>query len=299
MLKLSVPLLAVTVIMILSSCSGKPPDNGTNDREEWNVKGNVRSLTEIAYSPGGKYVTKILFNTDGNVLEQTAYNPDGSLIRKWIYQYDGRNRKMNRNCYVLNDSLSYTIRYYYNEQGKVESVKVFKSDGIFKSQTTFEYDKNLNITRECAYGENERVENLILSRFNENNKIEEKTFIDSVLHKQWSQIYKYNSRGLVKEISYFWRRDSLLKKTDYVYSINNKVKKIYSYDPEMKPVSITAYRYDKQGNSVEISEFLAKDKTQKKRTFGYRYDKYGNWTFHSENVNDRIENIITREIEYF
>lgn len=287
------------VLSGLISCSGNKPDNSLNDREQWNLKGNVKSLSEINYSTGGKFVTNISFNKNGFVTNQVGYNPDGSLIRKWIYQYDNQNRKLIRDCYVLKDSLSYTMHYYYNDQGKLSAIKSFSPNGLWELQTIYQYDENLNLTKEATSGEKNSAGSQVLTMYNEKKQLIEETHIDSLMHSYWKQIYTYNSKGLKVEISYKTLSDSLIKDMKYTYLENGKVDKVNLYNEAMKFISTTAYKYDDRGNTKEILNLLPDNTIQHIQVCDYKYDKYGNWIYLSETNNNKLGNIMTRKIEYY
>lgn len=292
-------LIFFSIFFILSSCAKKSKDLKGNDLEQWNLKGNIKSVSEINYSETGKYDTNILFNNDGFVTKQTSYNPDGSLIRKWVYKYDGQNRKLTRDCYVQKDSLSYTMHYYYNESGKIAGTKTVKSNGILGSQYDCQYDKNQNVIKETTIGENATFENLVMQKYNDKNNVISETYIDSVLHREWKQTYQYNSSGLKEEISYWSMQGKLIKKTIYTYTEDKKLEKVCQFDAEIKLVSTTSYKYDNQGNLIENLALFPDNKTPQKQTFQYKYDQQGNWTFVSESTNDKLGNIMTRKLVYF
>jgi hypothetical protein len=291
--------LQILGLIIFNSCIKQPSSDLNDDRLQWNLKGNVESLSEITYSTSGKYVTTISFNKAGFVSEQVSYNPDHSLIRRWVYKYDEQNRKLTRDCYVQKDSLSYTMYYYYNQQGKIANTKTIRSNGVLGSQKIYQYDNNQNVTKESVLGENATLENSILHQYNEKNELTKETYIDSALHRDWKQIYKYNSKGLKEEILYLSMKDSLVKKTKYTYLENKKIDQTFVYNAENELLSTTTYKYDRQGNTIEILELLPDNKTPKKQVFQYKYDKRGNWTFLSQSANDVQENIMTRKVEYF
>ena len=292
-------LLTMVILAMLCGCKKKQPLNVPNDLQQFNLKGKVKSISEINYSTTGKYHTRILFNEKGFITEQTSYNPDGTLIRKWINDYDKDIYKTSRHCYVLNDSLSYILRYYYNRQGKLIWTKLFNARESLISIYSTEYDDSLNIIKETLLGEDANFKHLVVHSYNSQNKIEEDIFIDSVRNKTWKQMYRYNNQSQVEEITIKSPNDSLIKKTKYTYLINNKIDKAFHYTAHLALESITAYSYDSLDNIVSMTE-LSPDKVPlKEQTYQYNYDQQGNWTFLSESINHQPGNIITRSIEYY
>lgn len=292
-------LLSLALMCMLCSCNKEPSEGILNDINRYNLKGKVKSITEINYTLTGKYLTRILFNEEGFITEQSSYNPDGSLIRKWVNSYDNDNLKLSRHCYVGKDSLSYILRYYYNRQGKLIWTKLYDPNEYLVSQYSTEYDDSLNVIRETFLGEDASYQHLVVHTYNDQNKVKEEIYIDSVRNRTWKQIYQYNDRSQVKEIILKSPDDSLIKTTRYTYLTNNKVDKAYHYNAKMELESVTDYAYDKMENIIEILEHSHDNATHQDKTYQYSYDKQGNWTFLSESVNHQPGNVITRKIEYY
>lgn len=292
-------LLSGLLLCILCSCKKEPSKGILNDIKQYNLKGDVKAITEINYSVTGKYLTRILFNEEGFISEQSTYNPDRSLIRKWVNTYDHDNLKISRHCYVGKDSLSYILRYYYNRQGKLIWTKLFDPNEYLVSQYSTEYDDSMNVVKETFLGEDASFKHLVVHTYDDQNKVKEEVYIDSVRNHTWKQIYQYNSLSQVKEIILKSPDDSLINTTRFTYLNNNKVDKAYHYNAKMELQSITDYAYDPMDNIVEIIELSPDNSTHQDKTYQYSYDEKGNWTFLSESVNHQPGNIITRKIEYY
>jgi hypothetical protein len=284
---------------MLLSCKKEQPQSIANDYQQYNLKGKVKSISEINYSVNGKYHTVIQFNEQGFIKEQASYNPDGSLIRKWVNEYGNANLKLSRYCYVGHDSLSYILRYYYNRQGKLTLTKLFDSNDYLVSQYATEYDNNLNVVKETFLGEDSSYKNLVVHTYDDQNKIKEDLFVDSVRNHAWRQLYRYNDHMQVEEIILKSPDDSMINKTRYTYLNNNKVDKVYHYNANMQLESITDYAYDAMDNVVEMLELTPDNNTSQSKTYQYNYDQKGNWTFLAETENHKNGNIITRKIEYY
>jgi len=205
-------LLTIVILAILCCCDRKQLVNMPNDLQQFNLKGKVKSISEINYSTSGKYHTRILFNEKGFITEQASYNADGTLIRKWVNNYEKDICKISRYCYVLNDSLSYILRYYYNRQGKLIWTKLFNPHESLISIYSTEYDDSLNIIKETLLGEDATFKHLVFHSYNSQNKIEEDLFIDSVRNNTWKQLYQYNSQSQVEEVTFKAPNDSVKKK---------------------------------------------------------------------------------------
>lgn len=292
-------LLSVLMMLFLCSCKKEKPLLLLNDLQQYNLKGNVKSITEINFSTTGKYLTRINFNQDGFITEQATYNPDGTLIRKWVNEYDRHNLKLSRHCYVHNDSLSYILRFFYNRQGKLIWTKKFDSRQFLLSQYSTNYDDHQNVIKETFLGEDATFKHLVLHTYDHQNKVAQDIYIDSVRNNSWKQIYHYNLQSQVEEITLKSPKDSLIEKISYSYLKNGKVDKVYHYNAHMKLEFITDYTYDNQGNTSEIMEMSPDNVIHKNQAFMYNYDQQNNWTLLTETVNHQPGNIITRKIEYF
>ena len=291
--------LSITILLIFTSCIKHLPDNKNNDLDQWKLRGNVKTLSEINYSKSGKYKTNISFNKDGYVLEQSSFNPDGSLIRKWKYDYDSFNHKQKRYCYVLRDSLSYILKYYYNNKEKLISLRISDIDTISKLRTTIFYDDNQNIIEENTFGQKLNLEQQVKYSFDSNNRVIEENHIDSLNNQQWKQKYTYNVNGTDEEIAYFSAGNNLLKRVTYKYIKKKNPSLVSYYDAANKLVSTTEYAYNHYGDAIEIIEKNIINKQQNIQISKYKYDKNGNWTFLSEYKNQNPENLITRELKYY
>lgn len=292
-------LLSILLLCVLFSCKKDQKQDIINDYQQYNLKGKVKSISEINYSVNGKYRTVILFNEQGFITEQASYNPDGSLIRKWVNEYNDDHLKLTRHCYVGHDSLSYILRYYYNRQDKLILTKLFDSKDFLVSQYATQYDDSLNVIKETFLGEDAIYQHLVVHTYNDQNKIKEDLFVDSVRNHAWKQRYQYNDHLQVEEIVLESPDDSMISKTRYTYLSNNKVDKVYRYNAKNELESITDYGYDSMNNIVEILELTPDNTTRQSKTYQYNYDQNGNWTFLAETENHKNGNIITRKIEYY
>lgn len=292
-------LLPILMLAMLCACKSSLEENLKSDLELRNLNGKVKIITEINYTINGKYKTILLFNEEGFITEQASYNPDGSLIRKWVNEYDDQNRQLSRHCYVRDDSLSYILRFRYNDHGKLASTQLLSPVGALIRKYITHYDDRQNVIKETALAEDATFKHMVLHKYNDKNKVSEEIYIDSLRNNTYKQIYKYNNESLLDEISLKSPVDSLIKKTKYTYLADKKLDKAYNYNAQGELVSVKSYTYDKMSNVVEVMEIFSEDKTHRNQTFQYSYDYQGNWTFLSESLNHEPGNIITRDIEYY
>lgn len=270
-----------------------------NELKEWKLQGAVKSLSETDYSKSGIYTTNLQFNPDGYIQEQSAFNPDGSMIRKWEYEYNNRNQKLSRACFVLNDSLSEIFHYSYNESNKITEEILLNPQGKLISKIEHKYDIYKNEIERKYLDENAKVQSRILFRYDKKKNVIEELHSDSVFHQQWKQKNRYTSDGLNVEICFFSMNDSLLKRSTYTYLSNKQVGEAYSYNDQSELISKTIYEYDSKINISSKLVFYPLDNKTEKYTFKYEYDKNKNWTSRYEYVDNELNDIITRKLEYY
>jgi hypothetical protein len=286
------------IAQIATSCN-KNNQVVNNELKEWKLSGAVKAVSEIDYSNTGKYTTYLRFRPNGFIQEQSSFNPDGSLIRKWEFEYNGRNQKLARYCYVLNDSLSGIMHYSYNENNKIVEEKLLNPKGGLISKIEYEYDVNQNETERKFINENTELQGRILFRYDDQKNIIEELHFDSVMHQNWKQRNTYNTQGLMTEILHLSLNDSLLNKSTYTYLSDKQVGEVCFYNGNNELISKTTYQYDKQLNTTYKLLFYVLDKKEEKHSFVYKYDRHKNWISRMEYINDEIDDIITRKLEYY
>ena len=290
-------LIIVAFAQLICSCQENSRDV-TNERNVWKLNGSVKSISETDYSKNGKYKAWLLFNPAGFILEQTTYNPDGSLIRKWNYTYNPLNQKLTRRCYVLKDSLSGILHYTYNQNGKIADEKLISPAGFPISDVEYQYDKNRNVSEKRFRDATGKIIVTVKNEFEENKLVEE-IQLDSIAPHIRKNRYLYNKEGLNIEMTTYSPEDNLLKRIRYSYLTNRQVGQTSLYNEHNELSSKIVYKYDSQGNMTLKQTFDMLGEITEKRTFNYKYDNQHNWIFRYEYLNDQVEDIISRKLEYY
>jgi len=290
-------LIIVAFAQLICSCQENSSDV-TNERNVWKLNGSVKSISETDYSKNGKYKARLLFNPAGFIQEQTTYNPDGSLIRKWKYTYNPQNQKLTRNCYVLKDSLSGILHYTYNQNGKITDEKLVTPAGFPISYVEYQYDKNQNEIEKRFRDAKGKIIVMVRNKFADHKLIEE-IQLDSMAHQIGKNRYCYNKDGLNIEMTTFSPQDSVVKSTRYTYLSNRQVGQTSLFNEHNDLSSKIDYKYDDQGNLTLKQTFNLPGELTEKRTYSYKYDDQHNWIFRYEYLNDQVEDIISRKLEYY
>ena len=290
-------LIIISIAQLLSSCQ-ENFGNINNERNEWKLNGAIKSILEIDYSKTGKYKAWLLFNPAGFIQEQTTYNPDGTLIRRWSYTYNSLNQKLTRQCYVLKDSLSGILHYTYNQNGKITKEKLVTPAGLPISDVEYQYDKNQNVVEKRFIDAHGKIIVQVKSNF-ESNKLIEELQLDSMAHQIGKIRYSYNKDGLNIEMTSYSPQDKMVKRTRYSYLANRQVGQTSLYNEHDELSSKIIYKYDNQGNMILKQTLNQPGEITEKRTFNYKYDNRHNWIFRYEYLNDRVEDILSRKLEYY
>jgi len=290
-------LIIISIAQLLSSCQ-ENSGNINNERNEWKLNGAIKSILEIDYSKTGKYKAWLLFNPAGFIQEQTTYNPDGTLIRRWSYTYNSLNQKLTRHCYVLKDSLSGILHYTYNQNGKITKEKLVTPAGLPISDVEYQYDKNQNVVEKRFIDAHGKIIVQVKSNF-ESNKLIEELQLDSMAHQIGKIRYSYNKDGLNIEMTSYSPQDKMVKRTRYSYLANRQVGQTSLYNEHDELSSKIIYKYDNQGNMILKQTLNQPGEITEKRTFNYKYDNRHNWIFRYEYLNDRVEDILSRKLEYY
>ena len=290
-------LIIISLAQLFGTCRENSVDL-THERNQWKLQGAIKSVSETDYSKNGKYKAWLLFNPAGFIQEQTTYNPDGSLIRKWNYAYNSVNQKLTRHCYVLKDSLSGILHYIYNQNGKITDEKLVTPAGFPVSDVEYQYDKNQNLVEKRFIDAHGKIIVKVKNNF-ESNKLIEELQLDSIGHQIAKNRYSYNKDGLTIEMTSYSPQDNVVKRTRYSYLANRQVGQTSLYDEHNELSFKIVYEYDNQKNMILKQTLNRSGEITEKRIFNYKYDNQHNWIFRYEYLNDRVEDIISRKLEYY
>ena len=253
-------------------------------REEFGLKGNVKSIKETSYLEVEKfggivkekdrkdpYLEKdfyFIFNKNGNKTQEYKYNSDGSLYSEFKYKYNSkRNVKLCRGTTSLLSFLAPTDYYYF-----------------------FEYDDNENLILESHFQSSDL--NLIYSYayiYDENNNQIEVNHYKSDESLVSKSEYKYDDEGHKIEKNHFESNGILESYTKYKYDDKGNLIEWHKYEPDGSIVFQRTFEYDDYGNIIKAGG----------STYTYEYDQEGNWIVKIEFSDNVKGHVVEREIEYF
>ena len=217
--------------MVCLSCAKIKVKNGLTDE---NLKGKVKSIIVVYY-----------FSDDSSIDKKEAHLE--KLLDKYqnnILRYDENGNLINVSYFF--DSLITITNYQYNSHGKIKLQEDYDAKGILESRTTFQYDKDNNVTEGIEKYVNGKT--LALLKYMHNNLIERKLIGDKV-----------------KQI------------VTYKYDNNNRKIEERVFNEANQLFAIRYYKYDTDGNLAENDDSLAHG-PHIRNIFKYNnFDKNGNW----------------------
>ena len=232
-----------------------------NDLLELNLRGRVKSLTEIEYKvlpnygkiQEGDIIYKYIyfFNENGNLIETNSYDPDGNLDGKYIYAYD-------------------------NKKGNKTEMTSYNPDGSSDEKCTYKYDGLGNLIQEIWYGPDDKISKKYIYKYDDKgNEISMNRYDshDSLICKD---SYKNDDKGEKIE----WNHYNLSPPTDG--SLSKKV----------------IFKYDEKGN-INVQNIYLADGSFECYSYKYDYKRKGNWKKETIYRNGLPEYITERKVKYY
>ena len=270
-------------LVILLSCPAISQEK--IHREEFGLKGNVKSLKENSYKKVEKF---------GEIVKEKSRRP--YFIRDFYYIFNKKGNLINKNEYTSDESEYTESIFKYNRKGEVttkksEDTMVILTANTVKCHTIYKYDNYGNIIEQVFY---KSSNNSFLSKYTyiynkEGNKIEQNYFSESIDKLQTKRKYKLDDKGNIIEENYYESSGKLQYR--YLSKYDDKGNKIefQSFKPDGSFGYYSTFEYDKYGNLIYKAGY----------TYKYEYDKNENWISKIE-FNDNVEgHTIEREIVYF
>jgi hypothetical protein len=277
-------LVIIILVFLISSLSANSQDK--IHREEFGLKGNVKSVKENSYKKVEKF---------GEIVKEKSRRV--YFMRDFYYIFNKKGNIINKNEYTTDESDYHKYIFKYNRKGevttkKLESTIVISSmKNTVKFHTIYKYDNYGNIIEQVFY---KSSNNSFLSKYTyiynkEGNKIEQNYYDESIDKLDKKRKYKLDDKGNVIEENYYESSGKL--KYKYLSKYNEKGNKIE--DQTFKPDGSLVYRdifeYDNYNNITLEEGYKIK----------YEYDINGNWISKIEFYDNVEGHTIEREIVYF
>lgn len=312
-------------ILFLSSCV-----KTQNDATDLNLNGKIKSIKVTSYETIDSFgeISKVseskIYNRDENDIQYSyiSFNENGMITESLYYTIGMRDEAEIRNFIK------------YNEYGLISEIREFVTFGVSNDKTenitTFSYNDKKKLTEKKA------VNAVYTYKYDENgNKIEEKKFHkNSELNDNFEELisFKYDDSGNIIEENH-QSFNSILNLnikncTLFKYDKNKNLleEKYYSISSsgDMTFNNIVIYDYDNNNNLVEKAEKGANGNLISKNTFKYNefgllveeietnsyggnykqsfkyeLDKEKNWIKKTIFINEQLNALHERKIEYY
>lgn len=293
--------VSIWFIFIIGNACDRRIEGGSpteNDLETFNLHGDVKKIEETTFSPGGKSFNLIEFSRQGNILIQSSFNNDSSLIRRWEYEYQNGNKSLRR-CYVGNDSLSHTLKYYYNDAQRIDSVCMIRSNGEDGKINVCHYDTTGNLIKELNYDIEGKLESQYEHHYNDLHQLKASESHDFIFNTSLRQEFLYDDLGRkIKESNFSPSNNRLIKYTSIQYGSSDRPVRMATYNDRNEHMETTIYQYDENGH-VEKIKTIDRKEVEESWDVKYWYDEHLNWKRMVTYVNNEVDVIIERNIEYF
>ena len=238
--------------------------DGKDTTEQFYNK-NGQLVFEI--SPLFKNLHQFIYNTNGNIIQDISYDgsePDDEIIGVDSYVFTQDNKLL----LEVNDAVRWG----------------------FSDKTTFEYDKNGNLSRKESYSKGQIRE---VSEFNYNNinKLKEERIFDDSMKFIQKILTKYNDKGKIVDVSSFDSRNDLTERFTYDYNERQFEVKETRYHAFQS----YTFEYDNFGHLMKIIQ----DTPGYVRNYKLKLDSKNNWVEKLEYVDGKPGEPTTRTITYY
>lgn len=226
---------------------------------------------------------KYKYDYNDRRIEDYSYHND-FLNAKGTYKYNEFGKIIEESKYSFPDSSVYTKRYTYNKYNDLDSMHCYHNHSQL-SKTIYKYDNKLHLIEEISF-ENDS------GRINSNDSL-----------SKTKRSYEYDKNGRLISFIQFYNDVSIIAKTKKEYFDNGNLKEsiFYSYfgHDQLNPKEYISkfddkgyliedcgygrcgvdkftnfYRYDKQGNQIEIKTMMNNSEVSGKSYL--KYDKFNN-----------------------
>ena len=269
--------LLVVSVATLINCSS---DNKT-DLKYNRLNGKVKYIERCYYKVTDKSgkITKgmindyylVKYNKEGNI--ELYFEKSQAGFYKHIYKYDSLGNRIQRDNYNENGDLNSKIKAKFDANSVLLEVSKFNIYGGIEYTYTYKYDKEGNPTEVIKSDKNGGLINKWIYKYDSNKrKIEE---------------IQYNNKGLLEN------------KFTYKYDLKDNITEKESYKQNGLYIKYI-YKFDKNGNEIEINSYNKKSELLSKWTMEYVFDKHDNWIKQTTyNNSGKAEFINERKIVYY
>jgi hypothetical protein len=262
----------------------------------------MKGRTNAQGVESSNYIEK--YDHQGNSTEKICYKPDSSIITKEDFKYDAKG--------------NLTEKDWYNSDGGVEFKEIFKYDEkgnnveeIYHILDTTHINKNsldaMRPAEEDYYSAHQAHNNIYeeanydIYKYDEKgNMIEDDSYN---LHDTLTcrKLYKYDEKGNLtdKEDGTLYHDKDLNYKEHFKYDKNGNYVEIDEFNSDGGLYSKEIMNYDKWGNCIEFNSYKPDGSLDITYKWKYEYDKHGNWIKMIHWDEEIPDCIVFRQITYW
>lgn len=236
---------------------------------------NVDDNIEKIYYPNNKSDKlkgiQFVYNKDKWITEIDGLfsNDETVVIRQYVYHNDGKVKAIKDYENFLKKGSDFIERNYtYDVFDRVTTMKYFNSTDVdtILEQYDYQYDKNSNITyeHEVFNYENNVKDEEIRYTYNSLNQLTKSEKTDNITYKTTTSSYQYDSVGnrTYEGVFEFYTVDEMQSEITGSYKHSNynvlnqlrSATRIESEDGKNVKTYNYSYRYDEEGNQVEVND---------------------------------------------
>lgn len=315
-------LSAVLVLLLLSGFTAPPQE--TKDRDEYGLRGAVKSTRTVYYAPkvmeGGEVKGNgreavfpdgaaelfVRFDCEGRVVESTRLGADGKLIMQTLNRYDSLGNCVEESAYD-SDGLIWQYFTVLDENQRVMGRERYEVGGKILEQVSYSYTPRGYIAMEETSSQSGKLVHTREYWYNRRgNLLRERVRVN---YEDWPEEWKrvsyayYPKSGLVKKE--VWRNSKGSKEVNrYLYNSSGNVLVSRKYDGKNTLTDEWKYSYDEYGNEIQKTGADYTIPWEMSWNSVYEYDIYGNWCkkiIYCTDANGTTapQMVIERVIEYY
>ncbi|MBO6219135.1 MULTISPECIES: hypothetical protein [unclassified Treponema] len=206
-------------------------------------------------SPRAKFVH--VFNAAGKETEASELTSKDSLIDRITYKYEGNNL-VETVCTDADGKVFWKITTTYDAEGRKADESEFNSSDNLVNRTIWRV--NGNQVDESYYNADGTLLSKIITKYDEQNRIEEVAQYHAAGFLEEKSVYSYNDAGKLSEISYYNGADLLTKKVVFRFDASYQITEEQTYNAANKLIVRVIYKYDGSGNIIKTTTYNVAEK---------------------------------------
>jgi hypothetical protein len=255
------------------------------------AQSNIDSL-----KPKMKMVKEVLYKVENGELKNREKLFDSNISSYIIYD---KNEKVIENGQYERDGSLYEKTFYErNENGDSQKGIKKNSSEELKSQWTYEYDSDNNLTEVKTYDSENNLTNTQTNKHDKNGNNIEMLLTNHTRNTVWKYTYAYNDNGEKIEQFRYKPDGSLKDRRTYHYNKKGNEFEQFKFNPDGSYKKFVS-EYDEMNNLTVQNWFNEKEEQTHQTSFEYVYDDNGNWITKKRSSNRVLSMVWERQIEYY